>query len=81
MILHRETRFRKVDEKVVYLDEELVGGRTGVSRKTKNISLIVALESVAPQPGNLDRDSSAKGCLVATCHLFWHPQYTYERAR
>jgi len=44
----------------------------GLSHRTKNIANVVALEKVG-QP--------SEGYVVATTHLFWHPSYTYERAR
>lgn len=62
--------------KVVYFDQESVGpvteGRKGLSRVTRNIALFAALAST---------DDAAKGVIVATTHLFWHPMHAYERAR
>ncbi|KAI0815101.1 Endonuclease/exonuclease/phosphatase [Irpex lacteus] len=44
----------------------------GSSYVTKNIGNLVALRR-----NGTDKD----GVIVATTHLFWHPRYTYERAR
>ncbi|KAF8332341.1 Endonuclease/exonuclease/phosphatase [Cantharellus anzutake] len=46
----------------------------GLTRKTKNIALIVALSTH-------DQGLIPKGYIAVTCHLFWHPRYVYERAR
>lgn len=46
--------------------------RKGSSFRTRNIGLILALGRYN------DPDHSV---VVATTHLFWHPKYTYERAR
>ncbi|KAI0094767.1 Endonuclease/exonuclease/phosphatase [Irpex rosettiformis] len=55
-------------------DETPLGERAarGSSFFTKNIGNLVALK----------RNGTKKdGVIVATTHLFWHPRYTYERAR
>lgn len=78
IIAYKAQRFSLVAEKVVYYDEERVRtdgselGQRGVSFKTRNIGMIVALEANNNQSDSL---------VVATTHLFWHPKYTYERAR
>ncbi|KZT44472.1 Endonuclease/exonuclease/phosphatase [Sistotremastrum suecicum HHB10207 ss-3] len=78
MVLYRESQFKKIHEETIYYDEETARLDTsgtsqpiGNSFRTKNIGLIVALQSV----------HSNLGLVVATTHLFWHPRYTYERAR
>ena len=43
-----------------------------LSRKTNNIGLIAVLNNVNDQ---------SQGVIIATCHLFWHPAYIYERTR
>jgi len=62
--------------KTIYFDLECVGskveGRKGMSRVTRNIALFAALA---------DAEDDAKGVIVATTHLFWHPQHAYERVR
>ncbi|KXN89942.1 putative RNA exonuclease C9B6.11c [Leucoagaricus sp. SymC.cos] len=70
--------FEQVHERLVYYDEQPIRDakdertRCGHSFKTRNIGLILALSF---------RDKPSNGVLVATTHLFWHPKYTYERAR
>ncbi|KAL7409135.1 Endonuclease/exonuclease/phosphatase [Mrakia frigida] len=78
VILYRSSMFAKVgEEKVIVLDEQEVRGdgeakrRRGGTRETKNIGLMVALE----------RKEGGGGVIALTTHLFWHPLYTYERAR
>ncbi|KAH7343409.1 Endonuclease/exonuclease/phosphatase [Rhizoctonia solani] len=80
MILHREKRYQKIAERVVFYDQESVrteqaGGVNvfGLTHRTRNIGLLVALR---------DRMSEhAPPVIVATTHLFWHGLYKYERAR
>ncbi|KAK4702668.1 RNA exonuclease NGL2, partial [Phenoliferia sp. Uapishka_3] len=43
----------------------------GLSRSTRNVALMVALKFK-------DREG---GIIIATTHLFWHPQHVFERAR
>lgn len=67
-----------VAEKTIFYDDEEVNAegtdvqRIGKSFRTKNIGLIVGLQRL---------DNPNNGLIVATTHLFWHPRYTYERAR
>lgn len=67
-----------VAEKTIFYDDEDVNAegsdaqRIGKSFKTKNIALIVGLQRL---------ENPNSGLIVATTHLFWHPRYTYERAR
>ncbi|ORX37437.1 Endonuclease/exonuclease/phosphatase [Kockovaella imperatae] len=49
-----------------------IGRRRGGSRCTRNVGLVVALESV---------DALDQGIVIATTHLFWHPKFSYERIR
>ena len=78
LIAYRGTKYLKVSDQIVSYDEEEVRDgegesyRRGISYRTKNIGSLVALRSV---------DSEGKGLIIATTHLFWHPRYTYERAR
>ncbi|CAE6520192.1 unnamed protein product [Rhizoctonia solani] len=80
MILHREKRYEKIAEKVVFYDQESIradqaGGVNafGLTHRTRNIGLLVALR---------DRTNEhAAPMIVATTHLFWHGLYKYERAR
>ncbi|EEB96109.1 hypothetical protein MPER_04811, partial [Moniliophthora perniciosa FA553] len=58
------------DEQEVHSDGERAF-RLGSSFRTKNIGHLVALKNIKDE----------KGFIVATTHLFWHPRYTYERAR
>ena len=92
MILYRERKLRKVNERVVHLDEQNIreGDGTdspddirrqrGSTRKTKNIALFIALAKTDAEEGTVG-SSEVRGYIVATCHLFWHPQHVYERAR
>ncbi|KAF8676612.1 hypothetical protein AX14_004870 [Amanita brunnescens Koide BX004] len=78
LIAYKQTLFTKVsDYLVTYDDEEVrVTGddrvRKGRSFQTRNIGIIVALKS---------NGNNSRGVVIATTHLFWHPKYTYERAR
>jgi RNA exonuclease NGL2 len=77
LIAWKRKRFEKVDERLVQLDSLEFGqgsdgrARTGLSRVTRNVGLMVALRS---------RDGPG-GVIVATHHLFWHARHAYERAR
>jgi len=78
LIAYRGVKYSKVSERVIFYDEEEVRDgegerfRQGISFRTKNIGLLLALKS---------SDSEGNGLVVATTHLFWHPRYTYERTR
>ncbi|KIY62428.1 hypothetical protein CYLTODRAFT_177489 [Cylindrobasidium torrendii FP15055 ss-10] len=74
MIAYRNDRFKIVANEMMEYDNETVRetGEHGISFKTRNIANIVALEDI---------QHSGKGVIVATTHLFWHPQYFYERTR
>ncbi|KAF9229386.1 Endonuclease/exonuclease/phosphatase [Gyrodon lividus] len=82
LIAYRRNMFQNVHAEVIEYDNLEVHhnlefnqqARIGSSHRTKNIGSIVALQW-------LDPDSENKGYIVATTHLFWHPAYTYERAR
>lgn len=93
MIIHQKAKLQSIHERTVYFDEldvhrpslsdvtetespEEIQRRKGSSRRTKNIALIVALKKNSATP-----DGQVQGYIVATCHLFWHPQYVYERVR
>ncbi|KAL8292268.1 hypothetical protein RQP46_001734 [Phenoliferia psychrophenolica] len=52
-------------------EAKLARRAAGLSRSTRNVALMVALKFK-------DREG---GVLIATTHLFWHPQHVYERAR
>ncbi|KAI6007331.1 Endonuclease/exonuclease/phosphatase [Pisolithus albus] len=80
VVAYKQDMFRIVGKKVVQYDDVEVRGnvtlnpraRIASSRRTKNIGSLVALERVG---------TDRVGYIVATTHLFWHPAYTYERAR
>ncbi|KAG7450417.1 uncharacterized protein BT62DRAFT_510838 [Guyanagaster necrorhizus] len=78
LIAFKNSLYSKVGDRKVEYDNETVRddvdgpGRKGASFRTKNIGSIVALESTTDEN---------RGVIVATTHLFWHPRYTYERAR
>ncbi|CAE7086166.1 unnamed protein product [Rhizoctonia solani] len=80
MILYREKRYEKIAERVVLYDQEPVRvdqtdkvSIFGLTHRTRNIGLLVALR---------DRiNGGAPPVIVATTHLFWHGLYKYERAR
>lgn len=71
-IVFKQAQFSPIANKTVVYDDEDVGSerKTGLSFKTRNIALLLALKA-----------SSGQSVIVATTHLFWHPSYTYERAR
>lgn len=84
-IMYDSTKFNLKQKKVVIYDYERLeedeeetpdedsdSKRRGGTRQTKNIGLILGLER---------KDDPSKGLVVATTHLFWHPQYSYERTR
>ena len=78
VIAFKSKKYTKIAHDTVFYDNENLheDGPSerfcrGSSFKTKNIALIVGLENA---------DSGQK-IVVATTHLFWHPKYTYERAR
>ncbi|KAK0208258.1 Endonuclease/exonuclease/phosphatase [Desarmillaria ectypa] len=78
LIAFKTSLYSKVGDRKVEYDHEEVRddvegiGRKGASFRTKNIGSIVALKSTTDEN---------RGVVVATTHLFWHPRYTYERAR
>ncbi|GJE87626.1 endonuclease/exonuclease/phosphatase [Phanerochaete sordida] len=77
VIAFSKDKFELVEDRQVFYDETDVRqdgderGRKGSSFFTKNIANLVALR----------RRDSDEGFFVGTTHLFWHPRYTYERAR
>lgn len=90
VVLYREDKFEYKSHKVVVYDEEPIWGSgscdtasdrrraRGGTRRTTNIGLIVALKRKSGTNGN---GEAAGGLVVATTHLFWHPDFSYERAR
>ncbi|EKM83805.1 hypothetical protein AGABI1DRAFT_51286, partial [Agaricus bisporus var. burnettii JB137-S8] len=78
LIAFKRQRFEQIHERVVFYDDQTVRDATderaqrGHSFRTKNIGLILALRN---------QHDPTCGIIVATTHLFWHPKYTYERAR
>ncbi|CCM05171.1 uncharacterized protein FIBRA_07380 [Fibroporia radiculosa] len=78
LIAFRKDAYTLLEEKVVYYDEQDVRpdgterAQRGGSFWTKNIASMVRLQRNGLQ---------SNGVIVATTHLFWHPSYTYERAR
>ncbi|KAF9240862.1 endonuclease exonuclease phosphatase [Melanogaster broomeanus] len=82
LIAYRRHTFQRVHAEMIEYDNLEVHqnpalspeARIGSSHRTTNIGNIVALQRLGSDSGN-------KGYIVATTHLFWHPAYTYERAR
>ncbi|KIJ68350.1 hypothetical protein HYDPIDRAFT_165219 [Hydnomerulius pinastri MD-312] len=82
LVAYKQNMFQKADAQMIQYDnlevrldaEASTEARIGSSHRTTNIASIVALE-------RLGSESEKKGYIVATTHLFWHPAYTYERAR
>ncbi|KAG8909534.1 hypothetical protein FRC01_006886 [Tulasnella sp. 417] len=86
MVMWKSDKFDKLAEQTVFYDDvdlnSILNGsssdedgrplRKATTRVTKNIGLILALSR---------KDDGSKGCIVATTHAFWHPMFTYERAR
>lgn len=78
IVAFKSDKYVKISDQTVFYDDEDLHSageserfRRGSSFKTRNIALIVGLNHI---------DSDQK-IVVATTHLFWHPKYTYERAR
>ena len=71
MIAFKKSLYSMVSDKVIYYDQYVPmvndSGRslTGNTFKTRNIGLLVALQSL---------DQESEGFIVATTHLFWHPK-------
>ncbi|TFK30529.1 Endonuclease/exonuclease/phosphatase, partial [Coprinopsis marcescibilis] len=78
LVAFKTSQFSFQEEKVVHYDAEEVRTdgddrqKLGRSFQTRNIGFVVALSSVK---------NPSEGIVVGTTHLFWHPRYTYERAR
>lgn len=79
IVAYRRNAYELLAERTVVYDNVEVRpegiteqARKASSFRTKNIGLIVALKKA----GDVDQP-----IVVATTHLFWHPKYTYERAR
>ncbi|KAI0080079.1 Endonuclease/exonuclease/phosphatase [Panus rudis PR-1116 ss-1] len=78
LIAYRKEFYELYGDKNIVYDQQEVRPEDGVSNihgssfKTKNIGSFVALKRL---------DEEDDGLIVATTHLFWHPSYTYERAR
>ncbi|KLT45013.1 Endonuclease/exonuclease/phosphatase [Cutaneotrichosporon oleaginosum] len=75
VVLYATARWRVRASRAVALDMEHLNPGEGAaarggSRATRNMGLIVALES-----------EEGEGIVVATTHLFWHPKFEYERTR
>jgi len=70
MIAFKKKLYSMVSDKVVYYDRYIPmdndsGSLTRNTFKTRNIGLLVALQS---------RNQESEGLIVATTHLFWHPK-------
>ncbi|RDB28818.1 putative RNA exonuclease C9B6.11c [Hypsizygus marmoreus] len=78
LIAFKENAYSMVTTKLIHYDDEEIRpdgdetARRGRSFQTRNIGSLVALRSTTRE---------SEGVIVATTHLFWHPGYTYERAR
>jgi len=71
-IAWKREQYEEVKRRCIKLDDaQYEPGRTGCSRATRNIGLLVALRFK-------DRED---GIIVVTQHLFWHARHHYERAR
>ncbi|KAG5342381.1 putative RNA exonuclease C9B6.11c [Termitomyces sp. T112] len=79
LIAFKKQLYTMISAKTILYDVEEVrsdgddAARRGKSFETKNIGSLVSLQS--------NTAGKAEGLIVATTHLFWHPRYTYERAR
>jgi RNA exonuclease NGL2 len=69
VVLYRQARFRQLTTRTVMLDDEELTpeaetpvARRGISRQTRNIGLIVALQETA-------EEREKKGLIVVTTHL------------
>ena len=69
MIAFKKNLYSMVSDKVIYYDQYVPMDNerslTGNTFKTRNIGLLVALQSL---------DQESEGLIVATTHLFWHPK-------
>ncbi|KAF9015262.1 Endonuclease/exonuclease/phosphatase [Cyathus striatus] len=78
LIAFKTNLYKLNDFDVVYYDDQHVridgsgNFHCANSFRTRNIGLLASI-------GCVNNDS--QGVIVATTHLFWHPKYTYERAR
>ncbi|TDL28494.1 Endonuclease/exonuclease/phosphatase [Rickenella mellea] len=78
LIAFRTAQFEKVSDHTVLYDDAFVHPegnstyRKGSSFRTKNVGLMIALRRI---------DGKSERVVIATTHLFWHPRYSYERAR
>ncbi|KAF8168012.1 Endonuclease/exonuclease/phosphatase [Crassisporium funariophilum] len=78
LIAFKNDLYSLVADKLIFYDDQWVSvheqgqARTGGTRKTRNVGLLVSLQS---------KTGEKEGLVVATTHLFWHPKYTYERTR
>lgn len=79
LIAYKQNKYSRVGELIIEYDKQEVhedsshpATRIGSSRITKNIGFMVALAEVG---------ADHQGVIIATTHLFWHPAFTYERAR
>ncbi|KAF8622890.1 hypothetical protein AX15_006655 [Amanita polypyramis BW_CC] len=78
LIAYKRKMYAKLSDRLVDYDEEEIRAhgneraRQGRSFWTRNVGIVVTLKST---------DDSGWGIIIATTHLFWHPKYTYERAR
>ncbi|KAG1885814.1 endonuclease exonuclease phosphatase [Suillus subluteus] len=79
LIAYKQNKYNRVDELIIEYDKQEVredsshpAARIGSSRVTKNIGFMVALAEAG---------ADHQGVIIATTHLFWHPAFTYERAR
>ncbi|SCU86645.1 LAFA_0E02168g1_1 [Lachancea sp. 'fantastica'] len=78
-IVWKRELFTMSDKMLVDYDQE-VTGHISPRTTTKNVGLVLALnftQKVLDQFPN----SSKRGILVGTTHLFWHPFGTFERTR
>ncbi|KAG0654080.1 hypothetical protein C6P45_003541 [Maudiozyma exigua] len=73
-------KFECADEVEIDLDDDIdfkqvIEGISTTRTKTRNAALILALKF------KNENQTSRKGLLIGTTHLFWHPFGTFERVR
>lgn len=79
-IFWKFNKFECVDQVEVNLDDDIeldqeIDGISTTRTKTRNAALLLALKF------KNKNESTRKGLLVGTTHLFWHPFGTFERVR
>ncbi len=92
MILHKTTKFKKLTERALYLDDIVLvdGSPMTISSTPGHVNDERRLKGLTRRTRNIallvalsatDQGPSSNGYIAVTCHLFWHPRYLYERVR